>query len=84
MNTSHKGRPTTKASRELHEEHARMKRQLDRVLQASGHTQRRKVPHFVRVELEVLEANIAALERKYDFTPDEQRLVYDPTEGEET
>ena len=56
----HSGQPTT----ELIEEHRRMKRRLSRLRDLSSNTPHRKVPAFSKMEMEVLESNISALERR--------------------
>lgn len=60
-------RPTTEAFREVREERDNMRKRLARMEQAVHNTAGRKQPWAVKQEIEVLKANIAALERRYRF-----------------
>jgi hypothetical protein len=51
----------------MREEYLRMKKRRRRLLQGGAHTAPRKLAHFVKVEIDMLNASILALERRYDF-----------------
>ncbi len=54
-------------TREVREEHRRMKKRVEKLLQSTMHSPPRRQPWSIRSELEVLRANIASLERRYRF-----------------
>jgi hypothetical protein len=63
-------RPITETSREVQEEYQRMKKRLHRLKESVRNTPHRKVPRFSRMEIESLESNIKAMERRHALTPD--------------
>lgn len=67
---SHNERPITETSREVREEYDRMKKRLARLKESVKHTPHRKVPRFSRMEIEALESNIKAMERRHALTPE--------------
>ena len=54
-------------TREMREEHARMRSRMEKLKISVGNTQPRRQPWALRSEIEVLRANLAALERRYRF-----------------
>jgi len=54
-------------TKELREEHASMKKRLDRLKQSTANTPPRRQNWALKSEIEVLRANLASLERRYRF-----------------
>lgn len=65
--TSHTGRPTTEPTMELREEHRSMSKRLARLKTMAANTPPRRQSWALKCEIEVLRANIAAMERRYCF-----------------
>lgn len=63
----HTEQHTTEPTRELREEYARMQKRMARLTQSVTNTTPKRQPAYLRDEIEMLRANLAALARRYRF-----------------
>jgi len=54
---------------EMQEEYTKMRKRRRQLLQSGAHTAHRKLPRFVKTEIDMLNASLKNLERRYAFAP---------------